>query len=351
MTNNQTSNITLHQHIVILGVFFPLFRTVLMPAGLAFSAGVSGIFSLLLILLCELAVCLFFAIAKSPAPLFSSGTALSKIASGGLSVFLLLKLSLFLAEQKLMFSNVIFENTSGFFVMLPIFLLLFYCGLKRISTLAKTAQLFFPAVCFCFLAILLISLPAFSSSRLSPIDFQFQTVASGFYRFCFYGGDMLFYAIFCTENSSGERSPQILWGFAINASLSLLFYIVFFGVLGKTAPSLAYAIAVLSKYGAGFSAVGRFDFLLVSFCLVGIILLSGLLFSTAVFCLQKALPQKRKILSPLLAVMLLFAVLFASENFATAQKFAVMILPPIAILFQTVLPILWVLKSRRKHGK
>ncbi|MFI3167310.1 MAG: GerAB/ArcD/ProY family transporter [Bacillota bacterium] len=346
---------TFRQMFLILAFLFPLSRMILYPSALAFASGVSGIISVFICLGCELISLVFIIIMWRKTEL-SFFELIEKTLSKPVAVIVaclyvllfFIKLILILSSQKLMMYNVLYENVDGYFLFLPVLLVLAYAGAKNSNSLARLFEISAFGVAISFVGIMLLSAPTVNVANFFPI--LGGDVFGGVYLSSIYFGDFTFFLMFFSKTRKDTCEYKMLFAWLVNTAVTMCFIAVFFGVFGKLSVGGTYAISNLSKYTVSFSQVGRYDFLFIlivgfGFVVLALAILHALLSAGEYIC------GKRWLWSIIISAILFVTVYFTSENFEVFTNFAVRILPPFAFIMQFVLPIIGGIIAIFKGGK
>ena len=161
-------------------------------------------------------------------------------------------------------------------------------------------------------------------------------------------GDCAYFLFFIGRFKREKKTElKILGAYAIAAVMVLLFVIFFYASFSSIAVRKRFALTEISKYATVINNIGRFDYLAIFLILFSSVFSLTLPLYFANMILERVYPLKRPWMYPLfLAVLMLTLTLTLSEKMWSIEYAILNYAPPIFILFNNALPIIFSLLKK-----
>ena len=181
------------------------------------------------------------------------------------SVYVLFSCILPLLDLEKFVYAAFFDTAPPAFSFIAFFPFLAFVCAKGLKSFGRCADLclFLFLLPFCAL----VGMAFFESdfTRLLPFfERSFHDLSQGFTRSTPHFADVaLLFPLIASRRYERGDGVKILSGYGIGATLTLLFFAVFFGVFGSIAPREHYAFAKIAQYFPALEVVGRIDLIFV----------------------------------------------------------------------------------------
>ncbi len=359
--------LTTRQLCLILAVFFPASKLILVPSTLSGVAKNDLLLSAGLIFLLQGAAvfALLWLTSRKNETLFSLmqnrfGEGWARTCYLVLSLYFLFAACFPLLEQKAYVLSTMYDTRPSIVVFLPFFLFSVYAAAKGLTSTGRSADLslffFLPA----FLFLLAMAIGSADFTALLPVGFN--APSSVFRGALSVASDFAEAAYLLVFMGHVRVERGFLWkttlSYVVGALAVLLFLAVFYGIFSTVAVRELYAVAKIARYYNALKFIGRVDFVFVY--AMELVQLFALIIpiQLCVHTLARALnTQKTGVLSLLVNAALLAFILLTQDRFQSVEKIVNGYLFPVFLVFAFLLPLLCPLfalppkKKRRPREK
>lgn len=358
------NKIYVRQLCVLLGVFLPVSRVVLLPSYLSGASGKGLLFPAVAYLALEFcAIWLgLYAVKNSRATAFE--TLRSKLGRGGavavwlvLAVYLVFSAVLPVCEHRLYVQYTMYDALPTLTLFLPFFLFTAYALAKGLRSLGRGADAALFLFLIAFPVLLIMGAVSADFTRLLPLLTTPSEVLRGVKTFLPWSNvgawlPLLAGKVDTTPELKDSFYKKTLLSYTAGVVALLAFLATFYGVYGPIGVTEKYAVARIASYYEALKTLGRVDYIfLYTLAVVQLFaLLPPLLF--AVECLLEAFPRgSAGVWSIVVTAVLLLAVLFAGERFLAFFEFERERLFPLFALFLLGVPAAGAVILRGKRRK
>ena len=271
------------------------------------------------------------------------------------AVFMLLftALPLFDLEK---FSHAAFSDTSPtFFIFTPFFFLSGYVAVNGLKGVGRSADLSPILLLIPLLGLFVFSVGQADFSRLLPVVEKplTTTLQATWKTLPYFSGSALCLPIFGGYRYERGAEKRLLPAFGAGAFLTVVFLGVFFSLFGPLGEKEQFAVMKIGQYFPALKSIGRVDLLLVYLITILLFYYTALpsLFFTEF--LAQAFGIKSKLwVSVALSVTLYLCALFLNKYYVAIHTFFSSWLPPVFLVFGTLIPIgLGVLTAKNGGGR
>lgn len=346
----ESNSINTRQLCLILAVFFPVGKLILVPSMLANEAKNDLLLSAgILYLLQGAAVfCMLFLMRRTKKDLFSLlqeriGEPLTRTCYLLLSLYLLFICLFPLLEQKAYVIETMFDTRPTIIVFLPFFFFSVYAGSKSLTSAGRSADLsaffFLPA----FLTLLAMALGSADFTALLPLGYNSpESVLKGSLSvLASFAEAAYLLPLVGHVRVEGKFLLKTSISYLLGALAVLLFLAVFYGIFSTVSVRELYAVAKIARYYDALKFIGRVDFLLAYALeivqLFAIVLPVQLCVQT--FC-RTFYTRKTGLFSLLVNIPLLLFICLTYDYFESANRIINGYLFPVFLLFSFLLPCL-----------
>ncbi len=277
------------------------------------------------------------------------GKRASKIVLLFYAVFFILKAFLPIAEQKDYVVLTMYLAMPKVGLFLPFFLVIFYLCAKKLRVIGRIADVLWVSTVLGYLLLMALSIPNLDMGALLPGGANgFVPVIKGAMKSLNWFGDCAYFLFFIGRFKREKKTElKILGAYAIAAVMVLLFVIFFYASFSSIAVRKRFALTEISKYATVINNIGRFDYLAIFLILFSSVFSLTLPLYFANMILERVYPLKRPWMYPLfLAVLMLTLTLTLSEKMWSIEYAILNYAPPIFILFNNALPIIFSLLKK-----
>lgn len=270
------------------------------------------------------------------------GTPATRIFCALYALFLLLYLALPLFDLE-KFSHAAFSDTSPtFFIFTPFFFLSGYIAVNGLKGVARSADVSPILFLLPLVGLFIFSVGQADFSRLLPITEKpiVTTLTATWKTLPYFSSGGLCLPIFGGYRYKKGDEKKLLPAFSIGAFLTLAFLAVFFALFGVLGAKEQFAVMKIGQYFPALKSIGRVDLLLVYLITIELFYYTSLptLFFTE-FTTHTLGAKNKPLISATLSVALYLCVLFLNKYYVAIHTFFEVWLPPVFLLFGTLIPI------------
>lgn len=349
----QTKQLKTRQICLFFIAFMPVTKFFTMPSILALVAKndlwVSALINILIDLL--IIVFLLYVSRKTDKNYYQLltdifGKTTAKIICLFFALYFLIKSCIPIIEQRDYIDATLYISMPSIVYFIAFFIVAFYLATKKLRVLGRLADVLFLFTLSGYFLLVFLSLGHADFSAILPIGVNgAKNILSGSVNSFSWFGDGV-YMIFFLGNFTLKKhdSLKIVGSYFINAFMTILLLIVFYGVFTSIAFRQRFALTEIAKYQTVISNTGRFDYLaIVSMLFSCIIALSiPLFFATKI--IEQVFEVRQKYLVPLIVIGISFIFTWIfNQYYYSIKKFILGVISPIMMIFANIFPLVFAL--------
>ncbi len=360
-TNTETTQINARQLALLCALILPIGKLLELPSLLTAHAGgdllIAALFGSIVEFLAFVALVLFSKRRGAPIEALEKrcGKPTARIFLGVYALFLLTysALPLFDLER---FSHAAFSDTSPvFFTFTPFLVLAGFICAKGLQGVGRSADLA-PVLClFPLLLLLAMSVGQADFSRLLPVVEKPITVSlkAAWKTLPYFSSGTLLLPIMSGYSYEKGDEKKLFPAFFAGILLFLVFLATFFATFGLLGETEHFALMKIGQYFPALQFIGRVDLLLVYLITVALFYYTALPLQLSIECFCRCVSLKNKVIpSAVLCIGLYFALLFLNKHNNAIHAFFFTWLPPVFLVFSTLLPIgFFLFFSKKDRGR
>lgn len=274
------------------------------------------------------------------------GKTTAKIICLFFALYFMLKSCIPIIEQRDYIDATLYISMPSIVYFFAFFIVAFYLATKKLRVLGRLADVLFTFTLSGYFLLVFLSLSHTDFSAILPIGVNgAKNIFSGSINTFTWFGDGI-YMIFFLGNFNYKKHDglKIVGSYLLNAFMTILLLVVFYGVFTSIAFRQRFALTEIAKYQTVISNTARFDYLaIVSILFSCIIALSiPLFFATKI--IEQVFENKIKYLVPLIVIGLSFIFTWAfSQYYYSIKEIFLGIISPIMVIFVNIFPLIFAL--------